>query len=82
MPCYVFGVYAEGVALLNVVIQHSRKQIIGSADGVKVAREVEVDVLHRNNLGIAAAGSAALYTENRSERRLSQRNAYILADAL
>ena len=39
---------------------------------MKVAREVQVDFLHGQHLGITTAGSAALDAETRTERRLAQ----------
>ena len=39
------------------------EQIVRRADGVEVAGEVQVDVLHRHDLGVAAAGGAALHAE-------------------
>ena len=50
----------KGVALLDVVVEHGGDEVVGGADGVEVAGEVQVDVLHGDDLGIAAAGSAAL----------------------
>ena len=61
----LLGVDAQGVALLDVVVQHGGQQVVGRADGVEVAGEVEVDVLHGHYLGIAAAGGAALDAEHR-----------------
>ena len=75
------NVNAEGVALLNVVVEHRRKKVVGGADGVKVAGEVEVDVLHRHYLGVAAAGGAALYAEDRTEGGLAKGDGDVLADA-
>ena len=45
---------------------------MGCADGVEVAGEMQVDVFHRDYLGIAAAGCAALDTEAGPERGLPQ----------
>ena len=47
---------AERVALLHVVVQHRAEQIVRRGDRVHVAREVQVDVLHRQDLRVAAAG--------------------------
>ena len=44
-----------------------------SGDGVVVAGQVEVEVLHRQHLAVAAAGRAALDPEDRPERRLADR---------
>ena len=54
------------VALLHVVVQNGTQQVVGSGDGVHIAGEVQVDVLHRNDLCIAAAGSTALDAEYRT----------------
>jgi hypothetical protein len=49
---------------------------------VEVAGEVQVDLLHRHDLGLAAAGGAALHAEARPERRLAQADHGLLADAV
>ena len=46
---------------------------------MKIAGEMKIDILHGDNLSIAASRSAALNSENRSERRLTQRDRNILA---
>jgi hypothetical protein len=49
---------------------------------VEVAGEVEVDVLHRHDLGITTAGGAALHAERRPERGLAQAQHRLLADVV
>ena len=71
---------AERVALEDVVVEHRGEQVVGRADGVHVAREVEVDVLHRDDLSVAAAGGAALDAEDRAEGGLAQSDHALLAD--
>ena len=66
------GIDAKGVALMDMVVQHGGQQVIGRADGVHIAGEMQVDVLHGNDLGIPAAGRAALDAEHRPEGRLPQ----------
>ena len=46
LPHDAARVDAEGVALLDVVVQHGGAQVVRGADGVEVSREVQVDVLH------------------------------------
>ena len=70
-------VAAAGCALSSM----RRQQVVGRADGVEVAGEVQVDVLHGNDLGVAAAGRTALDAEHRAERRLAQRHDHVLARA-
>jgi hypothetical protein len=47
-----------------------------------VAGEVQVDVFHRHDLRMTAAGRAALHAEHRSERRLAQADDRVLPDAV
>ena len=65
------GVDIELVAPIDVVVDHRREQIVGGADGVEIAGEMEVDVLHRHDLRVAAAGRAALHAEAGAEARLA-----------
>ena len=67
------------IALLNVVVQHGGKQVVGRADGVEIAGEVQVDIFHRNYLCVSAACSAALNTKYRSQRWLAKGNHNFLA---
>ena len=76
-PRDLLHVDAEGVALLNVVIQHGGQQVVGRADGVKIAGKVQVDVLHGHHLRVAAAGGSALDAEHRAEGRLTQAEEHI-----
>ncbi len=75
-------VEAAGVAVVDVVVDHRREQVVRQRDRREVAGEVEVDVLHRHDLGIAAARRAALHAEHRAERRLAQADDRLLADAV
>ncbi len=62
--------------------KHRRQQVVGQFDGVEIAGEVEVDVLHGHDLGVAAAGRAAFHAEARPQRRLAEADAGPLADAV
>ena len=64
LPGDAAGIDAQGVPLLDVVVQHGGQQVVGSADGMEVASKVQVDVLHGHHLGVAAAGRAALDAEH------------------
>ena len=77
-PYDLTGVDVQSVALIDVVIQHGGQQVVGSADGVEVTGKVQVDVLHRDDLSVAAAGSAALNAKHRSQRGLTQSDNYVL----
>src|SRR5262249_37050782 len=58
------------------------QQIVGRGDGVEVAGEVQVDVLHRHHLGMAAAGGPALHAEAGAKAGLAQADDGLLADAI
>ena len=66
------GVDVERVALLDGVVDHGGQQVVGGTDGVDVAGKVEVDVFHGHDLGVAAAGRAALDAEHGAQGRLTQ----------
>ena len=45
---------------------------MGGGDGVDIAGEVQVDIFHRRDLRVAAAGAAALHAEAGAQRGLAQ----------
>ena len=49
-------------------------EVVRGADRVDVAGQVEVEVLHRDDLAVAAAGRAALDPEHGPEARLADRD--------
>ena len=76
---------AGRVAVVEVRVDERREQVVRRRDRVQVAGEVEVQVLHRDDLRVAAARGAALHAEDRAERGLAQaehRLAAELAEAL
>ena len=76
------GIEVLRVAPVEMVVDQRRQQIVRRGDGVEVAGEMEVDVLHRHDLRIAAAGGAALHAEAGAERGLAQADRGALADAV
>ena len=62
-----------------MVVDHRAQQVVCRADGVHIAGEVQVDVLHRDDLRVAAACRAALDAEYRTEGRLTQCDHGLLA---
>ncbi len=65
-------VEADLVPVVEVRVDQRGEQVVGGRDRVQVTGEVEVQILHRDDLRVAAAGRAALYAEDRAERRLAQ----------
>ena len=57
----------ERVAPIDVIVDHSGEQIIGGADRVKIAGEMQIDVLHRHHLRVTAASRTPLHPEAGSE---------------
>jgi len=55
----------------DVIVEHGGEQIMSCTDSVEITSEMQIDVFHRHNLRIATAGSAALDTETRAERRFA-----------
>ena len=68
------------VAVVDVVVDERRREVVRGADRVHVAGQVEVEVLHRDDLAVAAAGRAALDPEHRPEARLADRHRGPAAD--
>ena len=81
-PDHAADVDAELVAPVDVVVDQRGEQVVRGGDGVEVAGEVEVHVLHRHDLRVAAAGRAALHAEVRPERSLADADDGLLADAV
>ncbi len=70
----------QRVAPVDVVVEHRGQQVVGAGDGVEIAGEMKVHVLHRHDLRIAAAGGAALHAEVRAKRGLADADRRLLAD--
>jgi len=70
-PGHPARIDAERVAPIDVIVEERREQIVRRGDGVEIPGEVQVDVLHRHDLGIAAAGGAAFEPERGTERGLA-----------
>ncbi len=71
---------AELVAVQQVRVDHGAEQVVGSRDRMQVAGEVEVQVLHRHDLRVAAARGTALDAEDGAERGLAQREHRLAAE--
>jgi hypothetical protein len=74
------GIDAERVAVGDRVVQEGRGQVVRGPDGVVVAGQVEVEVLHRDHLAPAAAGRAALDAEHGSQGWLADADRGPVAD--
>ena len=72
LPADAALVDAKRIAPIDMIVDQRREQVVGARDGVEVAGEVQVDVFHRHDLGVAAARRAAFDAEAGAERRLAK----------
>ena len=70
---------AQGVAVVDVVVHHGGKEVVGRRDCVQVAGEVEVEVLEGHDLAVAAACRTALDPEGGPHGRLADGDRRLLA---
>ena len=56
----------ERISPVEMIFDHRREKIVRRADGVEVAGEMEIDLIHRDDLGVTSARRATLETEGRS----------------
>ena len=82
LPGDAADVDVELVAVVHVVVDEGGQQVVGGRDGGEVAGEVQVDLGHRHDLAVAAAGGAALHAEHRAHRRLAQAGDGPVAEAV
>ena len=73
---------AQRIAVMDVVVQQRRQQVVRQRNRVEVAGEVQVDVFHRNDLRMAATGSAPLHAEHRPQRGFAQGDHRAFTDAV
>ena len=79
LPRDLAHVDVQLVAVVDVRVKQRRQQVVGRTDGVEVAREVQVDVFHGDDLGISAARSAAFDAEHGAQAGLAQRHHGVFA---
>ena len=70
----------QRVAPVDVIVDHRRQQGMRTGDGMEIAGEVEVHLLHRNDLRVTAARSAALHPEIGPERGFADADHRLFAD--
>ena len=65
---------------MQVIVKERCCEIVRCANRVHITGEVQVELLHRNHLAVAATCSAALDAEDRSETWLSNRDGGAVAN--
>ena len=68
--------------LVDVVVKQSRYHVVSRGDGMEVTCKVQVDLVHRQHLGMATACRPALHAEAGPQRRLAQSHHRVLADTV
>jgi len=63
-----------------MIVDHRREQVVGGADRVNIAGEMQVDVLHRDRLSVTAPCRAAFDAKARAHARFAQAQHRLLAD--
>ena len=53
---------SQGVAVMEMIVEHRGEEIVSAGDGVEIAGEMQVDVLHRNHLRVSTPSSPAFAT--------------------
>ncbi len=81
-PGHAARIDAERVAPINMIVEQCGEQVVCRRNGMEIAGEVQVDVLHRHDLRITAAGGAAFDAERRAERRLADAQHCFFADVI
>lgn len=61
----------ELVALVQMVVDHGGKQVVGRSNGMEVTSQVQIELLHRQHLGVSSASGTALDSESWAHRRLA-----------
>merc|ERR1719186_1942232 len=72
----------ESLQRLSLLVKHPRvylrrEKVVCRGDGVDIAREVKVELVHRDHLRVSAPRGAALDAESRSLRRLAHTGKHI-----
>ena len=80
LPHDLLQVYVQLVAAEDVVLHEAREEVVGAGDRVEVPREVDVDVLHGQHLGVAAPRRPALDAEHWAEAWLPEDHYVLLPE--
>jgi hypothetical protein len=65
-PCDPARVEIERIAPIELIVEERREQVVRRTNRMEIAGEMEIDLLHRHDLGIAATRGAALGAEARA----------------
>ena len=66
LPDDLTGVNVQLISLMDMVVKQCCQQIVCRGDRMKITGKMQVQILHRNDLGVSAACCAALDSKTRS----------------
>ena len=70
------------VAMMDMIVDQCGQQVVGHGDSTDIAGEMEIDVFHRDDLRITAAGSTAFHAEDRSHGGFTKTDNGLFANAI
>ena len=68
--------------MMDVIVNQGGQEIVCHRNGTDVACEMEIDVFHRNDLGVSASCRTTFHAENRSHGRFTQADNSLFANAV
>ena len=72
----------ELISVVQMVVDHGGQQVVSRTNGVEITGQVQVELLHRQHLGIPGASGTALDAEGRAHGGLTQSEHAALTDLL
>ena len=63
LPHDLPGIDVQIIALLDMIVQQRSKKVICRSNRMKISREMKIQIIHRYNLCITAAGSSTFDTK-------------------
>ena len=70
------------LVLETVVVQEGSNHVVGLCNGMEIASEMEINLIHRQNLGVTATCSTTLHAEARTQRWFAKSHYSLLANLL
>ena len=79
VPQDLFHGEALILVLVHVVVQQCCNHVMCRCDGMEVAGKMQVDLVHRKNLGVTSSCRSTLHSETRAQRRFTEGTYRVLA---
>src|SRR5512147_859158 len=65
-------VESKRISLKQMIVEKRREEVMACRYCMCITGQMEIDIFHRNHLGMSSAGPSAFDAKHRTERRLSQ----------